>query len=269
MRNFLIALQFLTRFPLPAGLSPSEAEIGRSTRMYPLVGLVLGLFLALLYLVLLQWRVFDAFFLGAALVTLEIVMTGGLHLDGLMDSADGLLSNRSRERILEIMKDSRVGANAVLAAACLLLLKTGALASLRGPAQAFVLLIVPVLGRWVALFLAAGHLHAGTEEGLGRTVMRHAGRPELVRGSLICLALVAGAAAWPCLFSGETHAYWRVLLVGGVLWLAAALVGSVLARGAARKIGGLTGDVIGAAVELAELALAILGAVLTAAPWPA
>lgn len=263
MRLFLIALQFLTRLPTPRGLRPSEEEMGRSARMYPLVGLVLGMILALEHLLLLQLPGFAAFFRGAFLAATQVVLTGGLHLDGLMDTADGLLSGRSRERIIEIMKDSRVGANAVLAAFCLLLLKAGALASLASPVQAMVPLFMPVLGRWVALRLAAQYSHAGAA-GLGRVVMHGAGRAELVRGSSICLAAAAAAAALPALAGGDPGAYGRVLFHLGLLWLAAAAAGAAVARAAVRKIGGLTGDVIGAATELAELAVAVLGAALTA-----
>lgn len=262
MRLFLIALGFLTRIPTPRGLPPSAAEMGRSTRMYPLVGLVLGSILAVMHLLMIRAGG-AAFFRGAVLVVAQVVLTGGLHLDGLMDTADGLWGCHGRERILEIMKDSRVGAHAVMAAVCLLLLKTGAASSLDTPAQAYVLLLMPIHARWVALFLASRHRHAGAAGGLGRVVMEGSSRRELIQGTLFCLAATAAAATLPPLFERAYGAYWRAFLLGGGLWLAAALSGVVTARAAHVKIGGLTGDVIGAAVELAESAALILGAVLT------
>ncbi|HEY8875711.1 MAG TPA: adenosylcobinamide-GDP ribazoletransferase, partial [Desulfosporosinus sp.] len=147
MRGFLIALTFLTRLPLPSpNVEVTSEEFTRSYRYYPLVGLVLGLFLWLLTKAMMPY--FPPLVLGAVLLVAELMLTGGLHLDGFMDSMDGLLSARSPERILEIMKDSRIGANACMALVGLLLLKFTLLASLTSN-QISILLVMPMLSRWV------------------------------------------------------------------------------------------------------------------------
>ncbi len=264
MRSFLIALQFLTRLPVRLSAAPSREETARSTRAYPLVGLLIGLFLAAVHLLLGRQTALGAFFIGAFLVVLEAAITGGLHLDGLMDAADGLLGCWSRERALAIMKDSRVGANGVLAACGLLLLKTGAAASLRTPAQALVLTVMPCYGRWTALLMAATHPYGGETDGLGRAVVGAVGLGELAIGFVTCLGVTVGVA----LAAGSAWAGSRRFVPGLALfcglWLAGTLAGAVVAGAVRRRIGGITGDVIGAAVELSELVVLVAGVVC----WP-
>ncbi|MBQ7496821.1 MAG: adenosylcobinamide-GDP ribazoletransferase, partial [Selenomonas sp.] len=115
MRLFFVALQFLTRIHIVKQDSWTADDFGHSTRFFPLVGLVQGviylLFAWLMLPVLGQSAVF-----ASLMLILTIIITGGLHYDGFMDTMDGLLSARSRERMLEIMKDSRVGSYGALAA---------------------------------------------------------------------------------------------------------------------------------------------------------
>ena len=136
----IAALQFLTRLPLPVQLPDSDAVFRRSTVFYPAAGLLIGLLTAgsawgFSYLF--------PFYINAALVLiLWVFLSGGLHLDGLMDTADGLLSHRSRERMLEIMKDSRVGAMGVVAGVLSALLRVSLLAYLLGRDGAFVPIVL-------------------------------------------------------------------------------------------------------------------------------
>lgn len=115
------AFQFLTRLPVPVTLQYDHAMFRRSVVFYPLVGAVLGLLLSLGGLLLQSFLPPAA--AAALMLLLWVAMTGALHLDGLMDTADGILSHRSREQMLEIMKDSRVGAMGVVACVLLLLIK--------------------------------------------------------------------------------------------------------------------------------------------------
>ena len=200
---------------------------------------------------------------GAVVVVGKILVTGGLHLDGLMDTVDGLSCGGDRERIRVVMKDSRVGAMGVLAAFSVLLIKVCLVGSLRTPRQAAILVLMPVLGRWVALLLAATHNHADQTAGLGRTVVRRTGRAELIFGSIACLLLVSGLAFARVKLGWAPVSFGPALAVGGILWFVAALAGLAMARVPVRRLGGITGDVIGAAVELAELAVLVVGVGIT------
>lgn len=112
-RAFIAALQFLTRLPIPVQVADDPGVFRRSTVFYPAAGLVIGGMVAGIGYG--ASFVFPAPVNAALLLCIWVLLTGGLHLDGLMDTADGLLSHRSRERMLEIMKDSRVGAMGVIA----------------------------------------------------------------------------------------------------------------------------------------------------------
>ncbi|MNH80036.1 Cobalamin synthase [compost metagenome] len=253
----LAAFQFLSRFPVTAQLDFTPELLKRSTRFYPLVGAAIGLVTCLLSLIS-AWALPP---LPASVVILTgwIYLTGGLHLDGLMDTADGLLSYRSREKMLEIMKDSRVGAMGVIACVLLLLLKVTLIASLlEKGALPLALLTVPLWSRWFMVHAIAGWPAARGPEGL-------AGQFD---GMNYHSSWIAGL--WALILSGAG----LVLLVlwgygAGLHWLqlgicyaaepaAAWLIGSLAASRISRRLGGLTGDIYGALNEGLEVLLMMI-----------
>lgn len=282
------ALQFLTRLPLPVRLPDSKTITRRSAMFYPAAGLLIGAFAALAAYALTAAL---PFYVAAALVLgLWVYLTGGLHLDGWMDTADGLLSYRSRERMLEIMKDSRVGAMGVIACVLLLLTKMMLLAALldgswavgiaafepgghagladqriagvlaEQPAallqRCLLLSLVPV---WSRAFLPAAIVcwPYARQEGAGLGGMFRAVR---VRHAAAAFAL-AVALTMAMLSIGGGWDWREALIACAALATASAFVGGVGAFFVSRKLGGLTGDVYGALNELIELAL-LLGLVV-------
>lgn len=237
MKAFLLALQFLTCLPVSLKAAPGPADWGRSALAYPLVGLLIGLLLAGL-----QQLVGHADpLLQAALLTATwALITGGLHLDGLADSADAWVGGHGdRERTMTIMKDPRSGPAAVSTLVLVLLLKFVALAALVKAGAWPALLLAPVLGRLalVALLLGTPYVRPG---GMGSAISAHLPRAAAV----LALLLVAAGA----LVTG----------MAGALALAAAAVAWLGLRWMMmRRLGGMTGDTLGAAVELTEVAVLV------------
>ncbi|MCX7933713.1 MAG: adenosylcobinamide-GDP ribazoletransferase, partial [Planctomycetota bacterium] len=149
MRAFLAAVQFLTPLPLPTSWQPTADDLRRSPPWFPLVGLIIG-FLAALLAVDAYWLLPPL--LASGIVTIALSAASGfLHLDGLADSADGLLACSSRDRALEIMRDSRIGAMAAMAICAVLGLKTAAFFSLSGDWFWRVAFFLPIAGRCAML----------------------------------------------------------------------------------------------------------------------
>ena len=233
MRSFLTALQFLTRIHLRTQTDLTMEDFGRSTKWFPLVGLVLGgLYMAAAWCLM---RLFgQAELVTAVLVLLPVFFTGGLLLDGLMDTADGVFSARSRERKLEIMKDSRVGSFGVIALVSLMMLNWTAM---RGIDAVWLLpagFVMPVIGRMAMVMVIAGFPYA-RKEGMGKIFSDMADRKTVAAAGAVT---AAGVLPW-----------------GGIA-AAALLPGLVFAWGAGRwltdKLGGLTGDTYGAIETLTE-----------------
>ncbi len=239
MKSFLAALSFLTFLPTlrPASITPRT--ISNSRAWFPLVGLLLGL--ALVGIERGAQELFPVYLTAALLLTFLIVITRGLHLDGLMDTCDGLFGGATPERRREIMRDSRVGAFAVAGAAGLLLLKYGALVSLlslNAAGKEWALLLFPVFSRWTMVLLLIVFPYSRAR-GLGAPF--HRGNAGLVT---VVAAIIAMTTA--VLLGG----------VGGVAMLVGvSLLGLLLGQGISRMLGGLTGDAYGAANELAEAAV--------------
>jgi adenosylcobinamide-GDP ribazoletransferase len=237
MKAFLLALQFLTCLPFSLKTAPGPAQWGRSALAYPLVGLLIGVLLAGL-----QQLVGHADpLIQAALLTLVwALITGGLHLDGLADSADAWVGGHGdRERTLAIMKDPRSGPAAVSTLVCMLLLKFAALAVLTKAGAWPALLLAPVLGRsaLVALLLNTPYVRPG---GMGSAIAEHLPRTAAV----VALLMVAAGG----LLAGKA----------GGLALAVVLAAGLLLRWMMmRRLGGMTGDTLGAAVELTEVAVLV------------
>ena len=238
MRAFLLALQFLTCLPVRLRAAPQPADWGRSALAYPLVGLIIGLLLAGLQHLLGHA---DPLLQAALLIAAWVLVTGGLHLDGLADSADAWVGGHGdSERTMAIMKDPRSGPAAVSTLVLTLLLKFAALAVLAKAGAGPALLLAPLLGRssLVTLLLTTPYVRPG---GMGSAISAHLPR---VAAVLVLFLTVAGG-----LLAGKA----------GALALAAALAMWVILRWMMmRRLGGMTGDTLGAAVELTEAAVLVV-----------
>lgn len=260
--SFVAAFQLLSRIPFPLQVPFEERVLRRSVVFYPAVGLVIGLLLAAAGIGLSAVLPVSA---SAALLTgLWVALTGGLHLDGLMDTADGLLSHRSRERMLEIMKDSRVGAMGVMACVLQLLVKYALLCSMleaEWPLAAGLLIVVPVWSRWFMVASMASWPYARQGEGMG-ALFAGVGARHLL-GTSVAAALLSGAVL--VLSSSD----WKdAVVLSACAALTAGCAGLLVAVRMAGKLGGLTGDTYGAINELVEAAL-LLAAVLYVVNVPA
>lgn len=244
MGSLVQALRFLTMVPVPGRQSTGPSALGRAAWWFPPVGLALGLVLAGADRVLLL--VFPSLLAAALVVTLWKVLTGGLHLDGLADCLDGLAGRDAAQR-LSIMRDSRIGVFGAGALVLALLLSVAALAELPGPARASALILAPVVGRLAPLLVGAVFRAATPATGAGgaftASLPRAAG---LVHGAL--LLILAGSLLGP-----RGIAMVMTGLVVALIW-SAFLV---------RRLGGITGDVLGAGVELAELGVLLAGSART------
>ena len=234
MRLYFTALQFLTIIPLPFTVRWREGDLGRSMAFFPLVGLTIGALLAGLDFCLaptLPRSVADLILL----VALSVV-TGVLHLDGLADVCDGLAARGGRERFLAVMKDSRIGAAGAAGLFLGLFLKYQALVQLPIAGKREMLMLFPLLARTAQVHLAVGASRARID-GLGAACITDAGVMHLVVAELTALA-----------------ASWFLLGVPGtVCWVSAVCFTAVCRWWFHRRLGGITGDVIGCVSELNEI----------------
>lgn len=257
-RPILAAFQFLSRFPVKAELDFTPELLKQSVKHYPLVGAAIGL--AVWLGGTLSAQALPAFPAAVLALILWVWLTGGLHLDGWMDSADALLSYRSREKMLEIMKDSRVGAMGVLACVLLLLLKASLLTSLLAagslPAGA-ALLTAPVWSRWFMARAMSKWPTAREGEGLAG-LFRGLKAKDTVQAAINALVLTAAGLSLAALLPGDGPDLLRL----GVYFVAApvltAAAGSLAAGKICSKLGGLTGDTYGALNEGLEALLLVL-----------
>lgn len=248
---FVAAFQFLTRIPFPYSFTYTDDHFRRSVVFYPFVGLIIGMIISAAGSLL--GSIFPAAINGIMIVALWTLLSGALHLDGLMDTADGLLSHRSRERMLEIMKDSRVGAMGVIVCVFYILLKCALVLSLlediRGDDWLLLLLLIPVWSRSFMVTAIAYWPYARQGQGLG-SLYRTVG--------WIHAILAGGGALLLSAFILIILGNWSIA-GAGLLLLTAVLVTYLIGIGMAsivsRKLGGLTGDVYGAINECLELAL--------------
>jgi adenosylcobinamide-GDP ribazoletransferase len=235
----LAAIGFLTRIPVPVFVHRNEANLRRSARWFPAVGLLLGLiYVAAAWLATPH---FPALVVAIFLLIIDAFLTGALHLDGLADMADGFGGGRTREDVLRIMRDHAIGSYGATALILLLLCKAACLSELILRKHALLVLIVaPTLSRWSILLLgrSAPYARRGTDDvssgtgGLSQWISRF----DLIFGTASCIPL-------PFIF-GMTHTL--------ALWLSVSLVSLFMARICSRRIQGITGDTLGANVVISE-----------------
>ncbi len=242
MKSFLIALQFLTRIPIQLRDIPNEKETARSLLYYPLVGLLIGVFLFALNLSLTNA---DDMLRAALILSAWVIITGALHLDGLADSADAWAGGfGDKTKTLTIMKDPYCGPVGVVTLLLVLLLKFSVIINLNHE-NAYLLIIVPVLARASVLWAFLSIPYA-KKQGLGAAFTRHLSR----RNNTVLLLGIA--------FIVLITVGWH----GVILLISLSMVFYFLKYLVMKRIGGITGDTLGAQIEIIETVLLITGALL-------
>jgi adenosylcobinamide-GDP ribazoletransferase len=237
--GFITALRFLTVIPFLRRREIGPEELGRAMVYFPLVGVVIGLLL-----VLLNWLlglVLPPSLTRVLLVVSLAAITGGLHLDGLADTFDGLAAHGSAEDRRQVMRDSHSGAFGVISVSCLLLVKYVALNSIPATWLLPALVLIPAVSRWAMVYAIFAFPYA-RPSGLGKMFKQGVNRTRFVIATVITLAAAVALARLAGLF----------VMAGG--WLVAAATAAYF-KG---RFDGLTGDTYGALNEITEVAALIL-----------
>ena len=239
------AVSFLTRVPVGRKAVFDAKDVARSARWFPLVGALLGL-ISLGALWLLS-RLFPPLVVAVLIVAIDAALTGAMHFDGLADTADGFGGGHTREDVLRIMRDHAIGSYGAVALILVIALKIAAIATLAGSTRSFPgLFLAPVLGRWSTVLLSATQAYArpprdDTPTSVGSPT-RLVGRPELIIASVTAVVFAVAAGRW---FGG---AGFLLVAVASICW----------GWRCRRRIGGVTGDTLGAGIEMSECLVLLL-----------
>jgi len=244
LKNFITAVQFLTIITLNKKHEVEENDLARSMVYFPLVGFALGFILVNADKGLL-WM-FPQALVNAMLIVILVLLTRALHIDGLADTLDGLMGGYDSKSRLHIMKDSRIGTAGVIGIVLLLLVKYLALNNLFSGSRVEALLTAPLLARW-SQTLMVYKANYGREEGMGSAFVGHLRGKSMVAAFAITFGLAIWVNGWIVLY-----------LIAGVLAL------TLLGRWyLVKRLGGVTGDAIGAMSELNEVLVLLLLVVLS------
>jgi adenosylcobinamide-GDP ribazoletransferase len=250
--GLLVAITFLTRVPVRARVD-GPADLARSVPWFPVVGALVGGVLGFVYAFGLE--LWPSPIAAAVALVAGLFLTGAFHEDGLADSADALGGGLDREQALRILRDPTHGSYGVLAIVTSFALRLLALATLGASAGVATLIAAHSLSRAAAV-VALGSFPAAADEGLGAAYARSTGRVQVALGGIVGLVIGIGALG----------------VVGGLATVAIVPGSAIVIRLALRKIGGLTGDVLGAIQQVAEISILLLAAGVaysggTVTPW--
>ncbi len=244
MKEFFIALQFLTRIKIVTQTVWTEESFGKSVKYFPAVGAVLGIIYSLV-IAILFWIMPDAnIFIGAIGFCTAIILTGAIHCDGLMDSADGLFSGRDKDKILEIMKDSRAGSFGVVSLILVAILNISALAELARISVELICAAIysaPIIGRLAMVYVIKKFPYA-RPAGIGKAFSIYATNKifliALIETILFLLPIILLDA--------------KIFLISMVALIISIIFANCAGKFSTKKIGGVTGDIYGAVEILAE-----------------
>lgn len=240
IKGFIILLQFMTRIPVPVKVEYDEEKLGKAVKFFPLVGLIIGLFLFIVNF--LAGKVTDNRQITAVIIIMaEILITGLIHIDGLADTADGIFSYADKERMLEIMKDSRIGTNGTVALILYFLAKAVFLTAVKPE----YILLYPIISR-MSTSINAGLGEYARKKGMSNGIIEKNGKKDTVISILITAVLS-----------------FAILGLKGLIVLALAILFILFfMENVKRKIGGITGDTMGASLELTTVLVLFAGIIL-------
>lgn len=243
MKRFIGILQFLTRIPISVDIGFDE-EFHKTMYYFPLVGFVLGILYFIIGLA--SNLVFDSYITSVNILIATVVLTGGLHLDGVGDTFDGIYSYREKDKILEIMKDSRLGTNAMLSVLFLILMKLGLIYSIVESGHLYNLIFMPVFAR-MAIVVASYKSVTPRKNGMGNVFI---GKPTLnmiLVGIVYTVILVTLISL--IFFNLSINIILKVVLFIPVM----IIFTRYFVKYIYSKIDGITGDILGCTSELIEV----------------
>jgi len=263
MKGFLLLLSFMTRIPVPK-TEYDEEKLGKSMKYFPVVGIIVG-FILLFFCIIFNF-IFKNLNYSTALplmilvvILTDLITTGALHLDGLADTFDGIFSYRSKHKMLEIMKDSRLGSNGALALILYFLLKFVLFYSLIIESRELTLYAImtyPVVSRFCSVVSCASSPYA-RGSGMGKTFVDNTKTCGLIVATIITLLYTIGMLFIPFIlftnYSLPIQFMIQTILVIVIIVALLALFAYAFSKLIERKIGGITGDTLGALLEISSL----------------
>lgn len=243
MKRFIGLLQFMTRIPIKADIGFDE-EFHKSIVYFPLVGFVIGLIS--FFIGSLAIRIFDPFITSILIVAGEVILTGGLHIDGLGDTFDAIYSNRDKERMLEIMKDSRLGTNSLLAILFLVLIKIGLLNSAINSNLMCLIIFMPMISR-LGVIVMLYKTVTPRKVGMGNIFIGKATLFMFITAIVYTIVIIVAISKFIFLST-------NLNIIKLLLSIVAVMIFDYLFKNHIyKKIDGVTGDILGCTIELGEL----------------
>ena len=245
--QFIILIQFMTRIPIPLKISYSEKKFGKSIKFFPLVGLIIGLilyFANFLIIVYLKNIFYNKTIIAIFLIILEILIVGIIHIDGLADTFDGLFSYAKKEKMLEIMKDSRIGTNGAVVLILYFITKTVLISEIITTNPKY-LIIFPIIAR-LSTPVNAGLSNYARKSGMSNAIISENGIFEAIFSLALSIILV-----------------FYIIDIKGIITIFIAFIFIIIFMlNVRKKIDGITGDIMGACLELTSILVLSLGVVL-------
>lgn len=228
-------LQFLTRIPININLECKQDNFKKAAFYLPIIGLIVGGIEWSVYYIL---NIFLPADINAVLVfIISVLVTGALHIDGLGDTCDGFYAFKGKDRIIEIMKDSRIGSYACIAIVVDILLKVSSLTYIIGNKLGFIIILAPIIGRLSIIFISL------------------IGKPAKSTGS--GNLFIGNMSKTIVFFAGLLSFAISVILIGisnsAIIFLISIIVTILVNKYSESKINGITGDLLGANNELVEI----------------
>ena len=249
IHRFAFALTFFTRLPFPYEIDYDETLPSKSMGLYPLIGIIIALILIVFSKV--AFIFLEANIVNVLLLILLVYITGGLHLDGFIDSVDGLFSCRKKERILEIMHDSLIGSFGAIAVILLFLLKFNLFLNLTAEIRFPVFILMTVISRWMVVF-STWKYPLAVSSSLGKGFNYHLSLKQLVEAAIyvvISMFFINYLFTYPIYFTL-------------IIFIVSLFITHLFASYVIKKIDGLTGDIYGAINEIVEVVVLLTAIVL-------
>ena len=245
--QFIILIQYMTRIPIPIKVDYSEKKLGKSIKFFPLVGLIIGLILYCTHFLIATYLkniLYSKTIIAVILIIVEIMTVGIIHIDGLGDTFDGLFSYAKKERMLEIMKDSRIGTNGAVVLILYFITKIALISE-----------IIAINPKYLIIFPIIARFSTSTNTGLA----------DYARKSGMSNAIISENGIFEVIFSLVLTNILVFFIIGskGTVTVFVALLFIILFMlNVRKKIGGITGDTMGASLELTSILVLFLGIIL-------